>query len=459
MSSPHRQPHTIFVILRQNIGPLLALCAFFTFFSLYAAAALLVHDSASYAFFPPFVPHLLPYEIHHLGGENHSIATALLAGRGFSDPFRVPTGPTAWMPPVIPFILAVLIKIFGTGLALTTVVAIFQDLIWIGAGFAIFIVARESARRTTPWAVLAAYALMILALFRWFFQTNHDPPFVMATLFALWAMGVSALRNDCRHVRGLWWGVLGGFCALVAPVTAVVWTAATGFLLRTRRLRVRAALIAAAFFVATLLPWTYRNYVVFGEIIPIKSNIFFDIYFSTEVVPTGIPTEGIFRKHPYIEVAKEGISEYERLGEQEFLRDYRARAIALLHQRPGLFLKKALQRLLAMTVRYQPYNEVREKYTKWFSAFVWWLPFAALVLTMTMKSVFTPAEQQLQRFTALLYCAYLLPYVLVTYYVRYSIPLTAFAGLFIFWGVEGLMRWRNQRQSTAAITPPQKLEK
>src|SRR5947208_16916318 len=42
----------------------------------------------------------------HLGGEYFNIAQAIVDGRGFSDPFGEATGPTAWMPPLFPALLA-----------------------------------------------------------------------------------------------------------------------------------------------------------------------------------------------------------------------------------------------------------------------------------------------------------------------------------------------------------------
>src|SRR3954469_26052683 len=42
----------------------------------------------------------------HLGGEYFNIAQAIVDGRGFSDPFGEATGPTAWMPPLYPALLA-----------------------------------------------------------------------------------------------------------------------------------------------------------------------------------------------------------------------------------------------------------------------------------------------------------------------------------------------------------------
>src|SRR6266481_8069819 len=45
--------------------------------------------------------------------ENLSIATNLASGHGFSSPFNIETGPTAWIAPAYPFFLATVFKIFG----------------------------------------------------------------------------------------------------------------------------------------------------------------------------------------------------------------------------------------------------------------------------------------------------------------------------------------------------------
>src|SRR5262249_17672106 len=47
------------------------------------------------------------------GFETGRIAQALAEGRGFSSPFQEPTGPTAWLAPIYPLILALIFKGFG----------------------------------------------------------------------------------------------------------------------------------------------------------------------------------------------------------------------------------------------------------------------------------------------------------------------------------------------------------
>src|SRR6516225_8045426 len=49
-----------------------------------------------------------------IGYETGSIAASLAAGHGYSSPLYVSSGPTAWITPIYPLLLAGIFKIFGT---------------------------------------------------------------------------------------------------------------------------------------------------------------------------------------------------------------------------------------------------------------------------------------------------------------------------------------------------------
>ena len=65
-----------------------------------------------YRYVPPFTGHDLSMP-NHLGGEHLSVAKAIVAGRGFADPFNEKTGPTAWVTPVFPAMQALLLFLGG----------------------------------------------------------------------------------------------------------------------------------------------------------------------------------------------------------------------------------------------------------------------------------------------------------------------------------------------------------
>src|SRR5271155_2872022 len=53
------------------------------------------------------------------GWEMGRIARSIASGQGFSSPTDLPTGPSAWAPPVYPYILAGVFKLFGVYSALS----------------------------------------------------------------------------------------------------------------------------------------------------------------------------------------------------------------------------------------------------------------------------------------------------------------------------------------------------
>src|ERR1700760_1237884 len=54
-------------------------------------------------------------EFHNFnfGFEGGRIAQSLVTGHGYASPFNAPSGPTAWLPPLYPLLLAGCFKLFG----------------------------------------------------------------------------------------------------------------------------------------------------------------------------------------------------------------------------------------------------------------------------------------------------------------------------------------------------------
>ena len=69
-----------------------------------------------------------PYRDHwRLGGESGRIARSIVQGEGFSNPLFGKTGPTAWLAPVFPYLLAGIFKIFGIYSNASAIVALALD--------------------------------------------------------------------------------------------------------------------------------------------------------------------------------------------------------------------------------------------------------------------------------------------------------------------------------------------
>src|SRR5580765_5073015 len=75
--------------------------------AVYANLAFAVTNKADYQYFPPFKGYLNANKNDYLAGECVNIAESLVRGEGFANPFDgEKTGPTAWMPPLLPMIQA-----------------------------------------------------------------------------------------------------------------------------------------------------------------------------------------------------------------------------------------------------------------------------------------------------------------------------------------------------------------
>src|SRR6202167_5492284 len=90
----------------------------------------------------------------HFGYETGRIARSIVQGRGFSSPLLEDTGPTAWMTPVYPYLVAGVFKIFGiytkaSAIVLLSLNAVMSALVCV----LVFLIARVSfGERVAKWS-------------------------------------------------------------------------------------------------------------------------------------------------------------------------------------------------------------------------------------------------------------------------------------------------------------------
>src|SRR5262245_5635603 len=107
------------------------------------------------------------------GWETGRIARSIALGEGFSSPFHVPTGPTAWMTPVYVYLLAAVFKVFGVyTLKSVIVILTLNSLFSALTCLAVFFIADKSFGRViairTGWVwALFPYAIDFAACRVW----------------------------------------------------------------------------------------------------------------------------------------------------------------------------------------------------------------------------------------------------------------------------------------------------
>ncbi len=412
--------------------------------AIYANLALLVTNKANYKYFPPFKAFVNGNSNDHLGAEYYCIAKSLVAGEGYSSPFKDRTGPTAWMPPLLSFLLAGIIWICeGSKDAVMAVVVVLQVYTLVGTGLLVMAVARRSTGRFGALIAAVAFTAVLLSDFRMWFQNTHDYWLILAAMNVLVAWLVFG-----RPLRGwrtaIGWGFFGGLCAFINPIVAMAW----GVLSLPGVARQRAwRQLAVAFAVAglTISPWVVRNYLVFGRLIPIKSNLAYELYQSQCLQPDGLLRGNTFGSHPYASGGRER-QEYIRVGEMAFLDRKNELFWKSVWADPLDFCDRVASRFLGATLWYEPLDRsdgTRRPWVLKINRVLFPLPLLGVLVL-----IFTSAGRALSRAQWIvigLYFLYLMPYIAVSYYERYAMPLLGVKVLLIVWGLDRLLSWRAPR--------------
>ncbi|MBI3924525.1 MAG: hypothetical protein HY319_03210 [Armatimonadetes bacterium] len=276
------------------------------------------------------------------GWEYGNIAANLASGRGFSGPFGVSDQPTAWMPPLLVWVMAGIFTVLGTKSTAAAWALMLLQLTELAVSVGILV----HLGRRTVFASSAGWLVPIVAVYVWLDRVYllgdfHD----IATTILLSCLALAALERWLREERTGW---LYG-CALIIPLANPVLAAAmTGIVLgralvcRDRR---RAALVATALVVLSAGTWTVRNYLVMSVPAPIKSNFWFDLWLANTVDEDGILTSSTFAfEHPIHPDSPAG-RRYTELGEARFIADCRRLGRLHLQESPGGFAARIARRL------------------------------------------------------------------------------------------------------------------
>ena len=209
------------------------------------------------------------------GFEMGRIAASIASGHGFSSPFGPPTGPTAWEPPLYPYLTAGVFLLFGiyskaSAFVLLTLNSAFSALTCIP----IDRIARRKFSEKVAVGSAWAWALLPNVMFwctRYVWETSLSA-LLVATIF--WLTLMLEERDGWRP--WLEFGLLWGIAALNSPTLLSFLPAAGLWAWYSRSKQGKPSLagvvMASAVFLTCITPWIVRNYEVFGKFIFIRDN-------------------------------------------------------------------------------------------------------------------------------------------------------------------------------------------
>jgi 4-amino-4-deoxy-L-arabinose transferase-like glycosyltransferase len=209
------------------------------------------------------------------GFEMGRVGRSIALGQGFSNPYGDDTGPSAWEPPLYPYLIAAVFKIFGiytyaSAWALLSINSLFASLTTIP----VFLIAhRTFSERVTIWSA-RAWALNPYVWYwsvHWIWDTTLTP-LILALVFL-----VALELQDCPGLRGwILFGALWGVAALANPAS-LSFLPFCGLWIWWRRHRrklpsLAGVTLSALVFFLVLSPWLIRNYEVFGRFVFIRDD-------------------------------------------------------------------------------------------------------------------------------------------------------------------------------------------
>lgn len=307
------------------------------------------------------------------GFEAASIADSLHDGRGFSSPWHrdlapwnVDSGPTGWLSPAYPALLARLMDLFG-GLVPATALALFSIQALVSSATCVLVWMLGAELGAPRAGKLAAWTFALLPGAIW---TSAN--YVWDTSFV--AFGVTAfLWSTLRFARanGLVWAVHGaGFGALLlvnpAPL-AILPAAWYGAWSRRRedggawtthaRTFASHAVVFSAVAFAVVSPWLLRNQRAFGSM-SLRTNLGVELRVGNDDLSTG---RYQVRVHPSNDAAQ--FRRYLELGEAAYCARAGDEARAWIREHPARFATLSLRRARLFWVGVDPWNEDRSSDT------------------------------------------------------------------------------------------------
>jgi 4-amino-4-deoxy-L-arabinose transferase-like glycosyltransferase len=276
------------------------------------------------------------------GWEMGRIGEAIASGHGFSDPFEGHTGPTAWEPPLYPYLIAGVFKVFGiysraSAFVLLTLSSLFSALTCIP----IFLIAKRCFGEKVAIASAWTWALLPYVMF-WSTKVLWETS-LSALLYTVLFWLTLTMEDRDGWMPWVEYGLLWGIAGLNSTVLLAFLPASGLWIWYHRWKRGKPAVgklvFAAVLFAACMTPWTIRNYRTFGKFMIGRDNFGAELRLGNGPWADGTwmvylhPTQNLYALHQYQQMGELAYIAMRKQQAMDFIREDRGRFVWLCVKR------------------------------------------------------------------------------------------------------------------------------
>ncbi len=294
------------------------------------------------------------FYVFQFAQETGSIAHSLAVGKGYSSPYGAESGPTAWLTPVYPLLVAGIFRIFGVESLHSFFASVFMNMIFSAATcIPIFYAGKRIAGTGVAAGAAWAWALFpnaIILPFEWIWDTSLTTLLVATLVWATLRLAESERWRDwCGY------GLLWGFALMVNPAPGALlpfWLAWLAYrssradrargqtLDRPAREHLLRPALSLAIAILCCVPWTVRNYLVFHELVPLRSNLGMELYVGNNENYDDVHP----RVFPYLITKDRELYRFSRMGEMPFVHEEMRKAVNFIVSHPRVEVRLTAER-------------------------------------------------------------------------------------------------------------------
>ena len=298
------------------------------------------------------------YDHFEFGWEMGRVARSIAQGHGFSSPYEGNTGPTAWEPPLYPYLMAGVFKLFGiysqrSAWVLLSINSLFATLTCIPI---YWIAHRTFGERVANWSAYA-WGLNPYVWYwsiHWIWDTTFTP-LVLACVFllALELTCVAAARaapdapvGGRRNAELSAWILFGALYAIgaLANPTMLGFLPFCGLWIWRQRFRrdlptLGGVALSSLVFFAVLSPWVIRNYEVFHRFVFLRDDFGLQLRLGN-----GPYADGMLMAYLQPNLNKLELEKFQNVGELAYAESCKRQAFDWIRAHPGRFAVITLKR-------------------------------------------------------------------------------------------------------------------